>query len=484
MRRIVALAAFAGAVTTAACDGVGQAMSSHTGVVARAAGHEFTVEEAVRLLEPHQEIAGQPGLVEAVANLWVDYVLLATAVNRDTTLATVDVESLLRPFIEHQEIMKLRERVIAVDTAISDEDLRAQYEREQPNVEIRARHILLRLAPDATPAQRDSVLAHARSIREQAAGGADFAQLAREHGQDPSAQQGGDLGFFGRNEMVEPFENAAFALQPGGVSDVVESPFGLHVIKVEERRQPPFEEVRDDFRSMVVGTREFEAEEQYLSSLLEPRRIEVQDGAVDAAREIARKMRPIASRQGARVLVRYQGGTLTAAEFMSAMESWPQDQRERLATLPDDNVEQVLEGLTRQEILVAEARAQGLSLTPVEQDSLRREAREQLLQAAQMTGLSGIRPQAGETLAQAIERRVEEFLQAILRGEQAPLPLGPLGYSLRAQMGGSVNDREFQAVVNRVQAGRSAQPMPQQPMPQQPPQPQPPPPPPQPDGNR
>jgi hypothetical protein len=463
MRRIVAFAALAGVVTTAACDSVGQAMSSHTDVVARAGVHEFTVDEAVTLLAPHQEIPAQPAVVEAIANLWIDYILLATAVNRDTTLAKVDVDPLLRPFIEQEEIMKLREKVIAVDTAVSDEDLRALYEQEQPNVELRARHILLRVSPEATPTQRDSVLAEARSIRERAASGTDFAQLARQHGQDPSSQQGGDLGFFGRGQMVEPFENAAFALQPGQVSEVVESPFGLHIIKVEERRQPEFADVRAMFRETAVQNRLMAAEEQYLEGLTGPLQIQVQDNAVDAAREIARKPTRLNARQGSRQLVRYQGGGLTASDFLSVMQGWPANQRDRLASARPDEIEQVLEGLTHQKILVAEAHREGLALTPAEKDSLRLEAREQLRQATQMTGLSGIRPQAGETMDQAIERRVTEFLQAILRGEQSVLPLGPLTYSLRAEYGGEVHDRAFPSVVSRVEAGRSMQPRPQQP---------------------
>src|SRR5690606_1261568 len=121
---------------------------------------------------------------------------------------------------------QLSEKAIQADTAITDEELRAIYEAEQPGLEIRARHILLQVAPDATPAQRNQVLAQANELRARAAAGENFAELAREYSQDPgSAENGGDLGFFGRGQMVAPFEAAAFALDVGEVSNVVETPF-------------------------------------------------------------------------------------------------------------------------------------------------------------------------------------------------------------------------------------------------------------------
>jgi hypothetical protein len=473
MTRIVAVVALTGVVALGACDSVSRAMSSHTDVLARAAGHELTAETAVELLAPHQHIPAQAEVVDAVANLWVDYMLLATAVARDTSLEGVNLDPLLRPYMEQEVVYRLREQVIQVDTAITDEQLREQYERDQPSAEIRARHILLRLGADASPAARDSVMRRAQSLREQAAGGADFAELAREHSQDVgSAQQGGDLDYFGRGQMVAPFEEAAFALQPGEISDVVESPFGLHIIKVEDRRAPPFEDVAEMYRQSAVQERVFEAEEGYVRSLTDPLRIEIVDGAVEVARELAQKpFMQLGGRAANRALVRYQGGTLTAAEYRDLIRSsWGPEQRARLATATEDQVRQVLQGLTRNKILVGEAERLGLSMSPTEQDSLRRQARQQLRDAANMIGLTNIQPEAGESMNQAVERRVNEFLTAILRGEQSVLPLGPLTYSLREQFGGEVYERAYPMVVSRVNARRPAMPdfggQPLPPMPQ------------------
>lgn len=127
----------------------------------------------------------------------------------------------------------------------------ANLERFGKGEERRARHILLQLAADATPEQAAAAQDKAKSLLEQLrADPAKFEALARSESQDPgSAANGGDLGFFGRGMMVQAFEDAAFALQTGEISDVVRSDFGLHIIRLEEIKasEPtPFEAVRAD----------------------------------------------------------------------------------------------------------------------------------------------------------------------------------------------------------------------------------------------
>lgn len=123
---------------------------------------------------------------------------------------------------------------------MTDEALRAAYEarKAEPDFareEVKSRHILVE--DGATAAELISELED----------GADFAQLAAEHSTGPSGEAGGDLGWFTRDQMVAPFADAAFALEPGEVSaEPVETRFGWHVIKAEDRRTtvPTFEESR------------------------------------------------------------------------------------------------------------------------------------------------------------------------------------------------------------------------------------------------
>ncbi len=128
---------------------------------------------------------------------------------------------------------------------VSESDLRARYEQElaklSQNEQRRASHILLTVASGASEADKAQVKAKAQALlaelRQQPAR---FAELARAHSQDPgSAAKGGDLDFFARGTMVKPFEEAAFALAKGQISDLVESEFGFHIIALTDIRQPP-----------------------------------------------------------------------------------------------------------------------------------------------------------------------------------------------------------------------------------------------------
>ncbi len=121
--------------------------------------------------------------------------------------------------------------------------------------QIRASHVLIRVPDDADEDTVDRLRGQAEAVRERIQGGEDFAVVAAEESEDPSKDAGGDLGFFGRGQMVPPFEEAAFALQPGELSEVVRTPFGFHVIRLDERREArfqPFEDVGKELATELL----------------------------------------------------------------------------------------------------------------------------------------------------------------------------------------------------------------------------------------
>jgi peptidyl-prolyl cis-trans isomerase D len=123
--------------------------------------------------------------------------------------------------------------------------------------QVRARHILLKLASDAGDAEVAEIEARARGVLERLRADEDFAEIAAEISEDPgSKDNGGDLGLFRRGQMVKPFEDAAFSLEPGTLSDLVRSDFGIHIIRVEEHTQAfhvPFEEARETLARELVA---------------------------------------------------------------------------------------------------------------------------------------------------------------------------------------------------------------------------------------
>ena len=149
---------------------------------------------------------------------------------------------------------------IGNDTKVSDADLKAMYDAHKSEFEqVRARHILIRMSGSPLPlkpGQKDlsdaEALAKAQDLRKQIMAGADFAALASKESDDTgSATQGGDLNFFHKGQMVAPFEQAAFALKVGEVSEPVKSQFGYHVIKVEAHEAKSFEDSKADLEKRV-----------------------------------------------------------------------------------------------------------------------------------------------------------------------------------------------------------------------------------------
>ncbi|MBJ6124087.1 peptidylprolyl isomerase [Microvirga splendida] len=132
--------------------------------------------------------------------------------------------------------------------AVTAEAARKLYEETVKSVpaeqEVRARHILVENEEEA------------KKIAARVKGGEDFAKVAGEVSKDPGSKtDGGDLGFFTKDRMVEPFAEAAFKLEPGQISDPVKSQFGWHVIKVEEKRSKPaptFEETKDQVEAYLA----------------------------------------------------------------------------------------------------------------------------------------------------------------------------------------------------------------------------------------
>jgi peptidyl-prolyl cis-trans isomerase C len=176
-------------------------------------------------------------------------------------------------------ISKMMEAEVANLPPPTDAEIRDFYEKnpdkfKQENV--RASHILLPADPKSDDAAKKKVRAQAEAVLQQARGGADFGQLAREHSKDGSAQQGGDLNYFGRGQMVPAFEQAAFALKPGEISDIVETQFGLHIIKVTDKRDAvPFEQVTDGIRQFLTEQGKQQRADAFIETLKQKAKIEV-----------------------------------------------------------------------------------------------------------------------------------------------------------------------------------------------------------------
>lgn len=450
------------------CD----AMTAHTDVVARVAQQELTIDEMAEMLAANPRIPAQTEVVGTVADLWVDYMLLAQLLAQDTTLADLDLAPMIDPYVERRTFTELSDQVVTGDTAISDEELRAAFEEQAPGQRVRARHILLTYPQDGDDAARDSTRALAEELRARAESGEDFAAMAQEHSQDPgSARDGGNLGWFERGRMVQPFEEAAFALAPGEVSDVVETPFGLHIIKVEERETPSWDPAQgEQFRQNLLMQRRQESLNAYVEGLREPVDLEIAEGATDVATQLAENPgERLRGRAASRALVSWRGGSVTARDYVTMLRRMPPQQQAQYASLPDNQMEEVLRNLATNELVLADARERGITIPESEQDSIRGVIRSELRELSAQAGLQGA-PQDGESGPEAVERRVRSLLENVLAGRTNIIPLGALPYVLRDRAEWQINESAFPKVVDELESRRAEQSVPQPPTSEQLPQ--------------
>ena len=179
-------------------------------------------------------------------------------------------------------IGKLIEGEAASLPAVTDADAKAFYDKNpdkfKQDESVRASHVLLMVDEKADEATKKKTRAEIDAILKRARAGEDFAALAKAHSKDGSAAQGGDLGFFGKGRMVPAFEQAAFALKPGEISDVVTTQFGYHIIKLTERKPAstvPLETVNAQVKQFLTEQKKKERVDGFIKSLKDKSRIEV-----------------------------------------------------------------------------------------------------------------------------------------------------------------------------------------------------------------
>ena len=144
--------------------------------------------------------------------------------------------------------------------------------------QVRASHILVRVDPNADTKTKARAKGEIDSVLKQLKSGGDFAKLAQQHSQDPSAAQGGDLGYFGKGQMVPEFEKTAFSLPVGQVSGVVTTQFGYHVIKVTDKkvaRTVTLDEALPQIKGYLEQQKKQQAADSFIDGLKKKSKIEI-----------------------------------------------------------------------------------------------------------------------------------------------------------------------------------------------------------------
>lgn len=445
--RALGLAGVLGALLLSACV---------SGNLAEAAHHRLTVEDAAGLIAEHSTVPADTQVVRVLAELWVDYSLLATHLGADTTLGSLDVGLIVEQPLQEIMLDRLRDAVIDVDTVVSNEELAERFAADLPGARATASQILLLLPPSATIRQRDSVLTVARSLRDQlVVEGADFADMAVRYSGDPgSGSRGGSMGTFGRGEMLAPIDSAVFGLQPGELSDPVETQLGYHLLRLDALAVPELSEVGAEFRARIQQERLTRAEGAYIAQLDSAATLQFAPDALQLARALIETAPSRLSRGAAeRPLMTWSdGGVYTTGEFLELARISPEGFAQGVLAASDTELRAVVRRLAQQELLLAEAREGGFDATAVQVDSVSAEARAAIRERAEVIGLI---PRPGtdgtESATPTAQELVHGALARIISGQQEILPLGGVTFLLRETDAWRIHESRIGTTLDRVE---------------------------------
>lgn len=179
---------------------------------------------------------------------------------------------------------KLLEKEVMQLAKPTEEEIKKYYEENKDNYKIpeqvNAAHILVRVKEGATEEEDKAALKKAEDLLKKIKEGGDFSVLAKENSDCPSSSKGGELGYFSKGQMVPEFEEAAFKLKVGEVSDIVKTKFGYHIIKAldkKEARQKEFSEVKEEIEKQLTGEKQKATFENYTNDLKAKAKITVNE---------------------------------------------------------------------------------------------------------------------------------------------------------------------------------------------------------------
>ena len=186
----------------------------------------------------------------------------------------ITIETMRTQVGQANAIQKLIEVVVYPKAMVSEKESRIFFENNpqyfQKPEEVKASHILIKVASDAGDEEKLAARKKIEEVQIKIEAGDDFAELARQYSEGPSNVSGGDLGYFDRKKMLKPFSAAAFALKPGEVSDIVETRFGFHLIKVYDKKAKSsyvFEDIKDRLREILRQQKIKDETVRYLEEL-------------------------------------------------------------------------------------------------------------------------------------------------------------------------------------------------------------------------
>jgi len=462
MRRLSLVLPALTSLTLFGCNALRDAFSSRADVVARANGQTLTVERLGGWAGESKQVPLDPMTLTRVSRYWVEYSLFAEALASGKNLRdSATAATAMWPVVSRLKWQRFHDRIVT-GKDLTPPQLDSAYQGGPYRV---FQHILFRVLPPEGSKTTDAnqlirIDAQKRRQAEQLlpqarTAGARFAQLASRYSEDPTSKvDGGSLGLSTRGQYVREFDDAAWQLAPGGVSEVVKSQFGYHII-----RRPPLAEVRDSFRTGLQERMSRHADSMYADSLVIRRKIQPVSNAPAYAKAAAQDMD--AARSSNRVLVKYRGGSLKVRDFARWLNALDPQIISALPQANDEQINQFLKSLAQQQLMLELADSAKVALTAEDWQRVRGEHDSTMLMITNILNLSPemLRDSAGKTPEERVNfalGRVNDYFDRVFHGRARFYPLPAfLADTLLADARWDVDAAGVRRAVERGQEIRS-----------------------------
>ncbi len=412
--------------------GCRDALTAHADVAARAAGQTLTTDRLAALMASAKGLQPTRESARDVANFWVDFTLFAQAVAEGTPFT----DSATIAAAMWREVTELKgqhwyDSLLARRNTIAAGDADRIYAADSLRL---LQHILLRVPQDATPADRQAARARAEGLLAQArrGGAAEFGALAVANSGDPgSARDSGYLPPSAKGAFVVAFDSAGWALAPGGVSGVVETPYGYHLI-----RRPSAEDARARIEAWLTREAAGRFESAYIDSLAQAKGLEVHSDAPARMRTAVDD--PAQHRTSKKELARWQGGALRVADYLQWLQALPIQFTMQVRTADDENLRNFARALGQNYIFLGQADSAGIGISGAEWAGLRLDYLARLDTLSRVVGLGA---DVRDSTIPLEERRklaamkVDDYFDRVVTGEARlrPLPSASFAGILRSR---------------------------------------------------
>jgi peptidyl-prolyl cis-trans isomerase C len=267
----------------------GMALAQNDEIVAKIGDKKFTVSDFKKIItnnfdsDKQKMIENTPQIREAILSQYIQTIVVSGLVKQSGFDKRPEIKEQLEFYRDNFLANEYIKREVAGKITVPENEIKAYYdshpdEFKKPEM-IRARHILVKVEPSASQNDKEKAKEKATDILKKIKAGDNFEKLADDLSDDPgSKSKGGDLGFFSRGRMVKQFEDAAFSLKPGETSGIVETQFGYHIIKVEEKKDAstePYDAVKDKISQKLIQERVKTKVAEFLDKAMKDAKVEM-----------------------------------------------------------------------------------------------------------------------------------------------------------------------------------------------------------------